>query len=68
MPHSRELKNKKITSDKHSRGPPGHGVNAKKDGAGAHNWGSSGTNADGSIGVLDKGDPNYDSEEEEGKQ
>ena len=33
-------------------------------GAGAHNWGNPDTNSNDSVGVLDRGDPNYDSSEE----
>lgn len=66
MPVSRELQNKKNeTKDRQSR----TGVNpeVKKGGAGAHNWGNPGSESEG-VEILDKGDPNYDSDAEDAKK
>ncbi|TMW57701.1 hypothetical protein Poli38472_014304 [Pythium oligandrum] len=65
MPHSRELANKKNDhKDRQSRGRAGSDLtNAKKGGAGAHNWGVS-TADEGAIQAIDRKDPNYDSSDE----
>lgn len=68
MPQSRELANKKNDhKDRQSRGRAGSDVaNAKKGGAGAHNWGNS-TEQPGAVTAIDRNDPNYDSSEESTK-
>ncbi|RLN02556.1 hypothetical protein BBJ28_00014004 [Nothophytophthora sp. Chile5] len=64
MPQSRELANKKNDhKDRQSRGHAGSGADAKKGGAGAHNWGIS-TAEEPAIVAVDRHDPNYDSSEE----
>ncbi|CAK4096363.1 unnamed protein product [Aphanomyces euteiches] len=63
MPISRELKNKKNDhKDRQSRGRAGSGAEPKKHGAGSHNWGT-GLESDDAPVALDRGDPNYDSDE-----
>uniref|UniRef100_A0A0G4I1K6 Hyaluronan/mRNA-binding protein domain-containing protein n=1 Tax=Chromera velia CCMP2878 TaxID=1169474 RepID=A0A0G4I1K6_9ALVE len=55
--------------DRHSHNPKSHvdpNQAEKKGGAGAHNWGKEGDKDDAPA-VLDKGDPNYDSDEEKKK-
>ncbi|CCI11146.1 hypothetical protein ABG067_001488 [Albugo candida] len=64
MPLSRELANKRSDhKDRHSRGPKGSGVEAKKGGAGAHNWGAV-TDEEDALKAVDCNDPNYDSSQD----
>ena len=59
-------KDKDARLDKQSAGKPGHGkARAAKGGAGhgKGNWGAPGVEQD--IPKIDKGDPNYDSSEEQ---